>query len=140
MDWREEEAIEYIKENIHLIDIYNFEKFYSECTNKLIIGTVTKFLLEAGIDPLKYLNTVPERFLEGSYIKSFTIPNHVRGIEYKSFSDCRKITSVVIPDSVMTIDKAAFQGCIKLEDINIPSSVTSIGSGSFINCKKKLQI
>lgn len=139
MDYKEE-AIEYIKENIHLIDIYNFEKLYSECPNKLIIGDVTGLLLEAGIDPLKYLNAVPEHFLEGSYIKSFTIPNRVKDIEYRAFNDCRRMTSVVIPDSVITIDEAAFQGCIKLKDVNIPNSVTSIGSRSFTNCKKKLLI
>lgn len=120
-------------------------------------GDLTSILLETGINPLPYMNEIPEYFAKGSQVSitqipeniksigdyafsncrsltSITIPNSVKNIRYRTFSDCTNLTSITIPNSVTSIGSSAFSNCISLTSIEIPDSVTSIGSHAFNDC------
>ena len=95
---------------------------------------LTEVFYAAGINPLAYMDEIPENFLHSSTIKGVSIPNYIKTIGYLAFSGCRNLTNIEIPDSVTTIIDGAFSNCRNLKTIAIPDSVTSIGKGVFVNC------
>ena len=122
MDWREEKAIEYIKDNLSLIDSNNFTEFY----DNLFKGSradVTSLLLEADINPLLYMDTVPRSYLLNQEdIKSIAISGNIKSIGDDAFANCTSLTNIIIPNSVTSIGGGAFEDCRSLETINYKGS------------------
>ena len=79
-------------------------------------------------------------FSEYSILTSVTIPNSVTTIGYRAFYCCSNLKSVTIPNSVKEIDGYAFYGCNSLTSVNLPNSVTDIGEESFAWCTKLMEI
>lgn len=109
------------------------------------------------INPLQYMDYVPEWFSKELPITIFTIPDNVKSIQYKAFYDCnnmeeiefgngvtiigdyafdncRALGYIDIPNNVNTIKESAFLHCIGLEDIIIPDNVTYLGPSVFEEC------
>ena len=95
---------------------------------------LTQLLNTLNIDPLNYLDYIPDYFLRQSEIKSIIIPSYIKSIRRDAFAGCTGLTSVTIPDSVTSIGEAAFCDCSSLTSITIPNSVTSIGQSAFAGC------
>lgn len=94
----------------------------------------THLMSSLNIDPLKYLDYIPDLFLADTTIRAINIPSHIKRIGHLAFNHCKGLTSVTIPDSVTSIGQYAFNDCINLTSITIPDSVTSIGDYAFSNC------
>ena len=140
MDWREEEAIEYIKDNLSLIDSNNFTSFYNNLYMG-VRGNVTSLLLEAGINPLLYMDNIPACYQRHQKnIESINIPNKIKTIGVYAFEGCTSLTNITIPDSVTSIGGYAFYNCTSLTNITIGNSVTSIGVWAFGGCKSLTSI
>ena len=73
-------------------------------------------------------------FLNGTEIKSLTIPSSITSIKNLTFYRCDGITSITIPSSVTSIGREAFSYCSGLTSINIPRSVTSVGDYALSYC------
>ena len=153
---------EFIKTHIDDINNNNFTKVYRELHDEVQVGeSVSKFtdiLLDAEINPLMYMESIPAHYMDGSkrtsvsipnnitsigacafIISSLTsviIPNSVTSIGFYAFRGCTGLTNITIPDSVQSIDYYAFQGCTKLTNITIPDSVESIGDYAFSKCTR----
>ena len=116
----------------------NFTKVYKGAYNLVddasSIGKLTELFLAAGLEPLVYMQEVPDYYLCLSDISSVTIPNTVTIIGMYAFYDCKKLTSITIPNSVTSIDASAFDGCTGLKSVTIGNSVTSIGRQAFSRC------
>ena len=97
---------------------------------------LTQLLNTLNIDPLNYLDYIPDYFLRQSEIKSIIIPSYIKSIRRDAFAGCTGLTSVTIPDSVTSIGEAAFCDCSSLTSITIPNSVTSIGQSAFSGCTR----
>lgn len=97
---------------------------------------LTQLLNTLNIDPLNYLDYIPDYFLRQSEIKSIIIPSYIKSIRRDAFALCSSLTSVTIPDSVTSIGEAAFCDCSSLTSITIPNSVTSIGQSAFSGCTR----
>ena len=98
------------------------------------LGILTKLLNTLNIDPLNYLDYIPNYFLRESEIKSIIIPSHIKSIGRDAFAGCTGLTSVIIPNSVESIGEAAFCDCTGLTSVTIPDNVTSIGQSAFSAC------
>ena len=126
--------------NTHKTEINenNFTKVYEDAYNLVddasSIGKLTEIFLAAGLEPLVYMQAVPDYYLCLSDISSVVIPNTVTSIGMHAFYDCKKLTSITIPDSVTSINANAFNWCTGLKSVTIPNSVTSIGSSTFMYC------
>ena len=153
-----EEIRHFIEKHIDLIEAGRFKTVYEELRNLsvLYVGEFTKTLLDAGIDPAKYMNELPEGYLASmnytSYkipenitfiggsafaytrLKSVVIPKKVEHLNPHVFENCVDLEKVVLPDDLMSIGDYAFFGCLRLTDIEIPSKVVWIGDKVFYGC------
>lgn len=104
-----------------LIEQEQWDEFYLQARQFVLsgaeIGQMTGYLLDAGINPLEHLDSIPPHYLEGSPIKSFEIPKGVKTIREKAFQNCEELTQIYIPKSVESIETFAFSGCSALNQI-----------------------
>ena len=120
-------ALNAIQESIDLIDKNDFGKFYFDLHDwykPQIVGYVTICLLEAGIDPLDYLNYIPFNYLYGQVTdETYHIPNYIKNIGMGAFEGCMDLVIIYIPKSVTTIGDYAFYNCTNLTDIYYNGSI-----------------
>ena len=120
-----------IEQHINLIDDNRFEELllninlYNSQRRDIV-----EVLLEAGVDFLKYMKTLPPMPTE---LTNFVIPETIEKISANAFEG-GSLTSIVIPRSVKIIERMAFSGCNNLHDIYIPSSVVKIQEFVFSSC------
>lgn len=96
----------------------------------------TQLMNSLDIDPLNYLDHIPESFLAYTTVKSIDIPDHIKEIGDGAFYNCSYLKYITIPDSVTSIGYEAFRDCTGLTSIVIPDSVTSIEECAFYNCNE----
>lgn len=111
----------------------DFNTIYEKLPSDLI-NDFTRLLISLNIDPLNYLDHIPDRFLASTSVKHIDIPSNITSIGNRAFYNCDSLTSATISNGVMSIGNRAFKNCICLTDITIPDSVTSIGSSAFYGC------
>jgi hypothetical protein len=134
----------------------NFKYLYKNIQSDLI-PQFTYFCYDVlNLDPLNYMDYVPQWFFSDLPITQFIIPDHIKNIEPNafyncsnmekvefanvvtigehSFDNCRALGFLDIPNSVNNIKEAAFLHCIGLEDVDIPDNITYLGPGVFEEC------
>lgn len=83
------------------------------------INLFTQLLYSMAINPLDYLEYIPDFFLDSTSLVAIEIPNNIKSINRYAFYDCPDFTSITIPDSVINIGEGAFAGYNKLQNIYI---------------------
>jgi|GEM_PF-3430820 len=68
------------------------------------------------------------------YLIGVTIPDSVKEIKGRAFSNCRCLKDIILPKSITAIDWSTFENCDSLESIGIPENVTKIDNGAFEGC------
>ena len=133
-----DELSKFIKAHVNEINNNNFAKVYEDTNDSftpcLLTSKLTELFLDAGLEPLEYMQAVPANYLAYSKLTSVTIPENITSIGRCAFSGCEELTSITIPDSVTSIGSAAFEHCSRLTSIVIPDSVTSIDHWTFQYC------
>ena len=130
------EIISLVKNNQELIDNNRFEELYWKINHlnvRNVTSNLTKLLMNADINFLKYIDYVPVDCFKDLDINYITIPDNVKRIEKNAFA-LSKIENIIIPESVTFIGRAAFYGCHLLKKITIPGSVNSIDESVFEDC------
>ena len=134
---------EFIKSHVDEINENNFTKVYEDLVDDLDseeeereIGKFTDMLIDAGINPLMYMKTIPQYYMSGSSQTSIEIPEHIQSIDFDAFDGCKGLKSVTIPDNVTSIDNCAFLECSGLTSVIIGDGVKSIGSQAFESCTR----
>lgn len=132
------ELSKFIKAHVNEINNNNFAKVYEDTNDSLtpclLTSKLTELFLDAGLEPLEYMQAVPANYLAYSKLTSITIPENITSIGRCAFSGCDSLTNITIPDSVTSIGSAAFENCSGLTSIVIPDSVTSIDHWAFQYC------
>ena len=133
-----DELSKFIKAHVNDINNNNFAKVYEDTNDSLtpclLTSKLTELFLDAGLEPLEYMQAVPANYLAYSKLTSITIPENITSIGRCAFSGCDSLTSITIPDSVTSIGSSAFENCSGLTSIVIPDSVTSIDHWAFQYC------
>ena len=135
--------LKFIKAHENLINNNDWEKIYEDVnTYEFYIhaGELTHILLESSVDPLDYLDYIPEHYLWNTDIEEFQIPNNIISIYKSAFFRCLKLTSITISNSVISIGEGAFFACTSLENVVIGSGVKTIEDFAFSNCYKLSKI
>ena len=133
-----DELSKFIKAHVNEINNNNFAKVYEDTNDSLtpclLTSKLTELFLDAGLEPLEYMQAIPANYLAYSKLTSITIPENITSIGRCAFSGCDSLTSITIPDSVTSIGPSAFENCSGLTSIVIPDSVTSIDHWAFQYC------
>ncbi len=73
-------------------------------------------------------------YLGGTLVTNLVIPNSVKSIDSRAFSNCLSLMSVAISDSVTSIGYEAFSDCSRLKSVEIGNGVTHIAGNAFEDC------
>lgn len=111
------------------LNTYDIKGIYDKLNSPILskvkyIGLFTQLLYSIDINPLDYLEYIPDFFLDSASLVTIKIPNNIKSINNYAFYNCSKLASITIPDSVTSIGESAFYNCNKLQDIYI----TDIGA------------
>lgn len=110
---------------------------FSNCTKLTLISESSRFYTQEGF----LIDEQEKRIL--AYTgkdNSIRIPDSIKSIGRRAFSDCNSLQQITISNSVKNIEKEAFLLCGNLQNIIIPNSVISIGEKAFSHCKSLRQI
>ena len=126
----------FLENNIELIETNRFDELYKKAESDLYfsqgIGTLTRSLLKADIDPLHFLTEIPYCYLYGdSNITAFNIPNKVEFISSCAFCNCSRLQTVTFGNNVSVVYYGAFEGCSELEDVRLNHGLLEIGQYAF---------
>lgn len=116
----------FINENKDLVRNNAFKELYQKALSReygidcMEIGNMTETFLNAGIDPLKYIEYVPDYYLYGSQIEIDTMifPDNVRYIGEGAFQES-KIKYLDLNLNISSIAENAFWCCHSLQYVNI---------------------
>lgn len=118
------QAFEFIRAYQNLVKESNFEELYNQFDNITDYYPDTHYLtdifIEAGIDPLKYMDAVPIAYLHKTDLdlKEINIPDNIKYIYKQAFEDA-KLRKVTIPKTVIKIAPSAFSDNPFLTEINV---------------------
>lgn len=116
---------EFLEKYTFLIEKEDWGTLYFKANSELRdiwIGELTQVLLNADLDPLEKLTTIPAHYLDGSSIETFHIPEGIRVISTKAFQFCSKLKQIYIPKSIRYIGEYAFYCSENLKDITYEGS------------------
>ena len=118
------QAFEFIRVYRELVKESNFEELYKQFDNitDYISDThyLTDIFIEAGIDPLKYMDAVPVGYLYKTdlNLKEINVPDNIKYIYKQAFEEAR-LRKVTIPKTVVKIAAGAFFDNPLLTEINV---------------------
>lgn len=128
---------EFLETNIELIEENKFDELYKKAGNDLFsqgIGTLTRTLLTANINPIEYLSEIPYCYLYGdSKITQFVIPDKIKFIDCDAFCNCSQLHDVIFGKAVSVIYYGAFENCTELTDVELNEGLLEIGQYAFRN-------
>ena len=108
--------------------------------NNKIVSCLTNLLYRADIDPLLYMDKVPDYYLlDQEDITQINIPTNIKNIGWKSFSGTN-IINLIIPEGVEAVDGDAFDFYRSLTTIKLPSTLKDIYGMAFFLIVQILQI
>lgn len=68
-------------------------------------------------------------------INSVTLPNSLKHVGTRAFSDCCALKKITFGTGLQAINEEMLSGCNGLEEVDIPSQVKVIESAAFRNCR-----
>lgn len=111
---------DFLEQNKELINNNKFDEFFS---NTMILAPNKYYKIidafhEANIDILPYVTEIPSHYFEMQEdIQTFTVPENINKLKYKSFAECYNLIEISLPSSLILIYNSCFDGCKKLKNI-----------------------
>ena len=130
---KEKEIIEYLKTQEKELKENNLIQVYRHISPHSAVF-LTKFFLDNGLDPLKYLSIIPVYYADGLgeyYNNEIILPDNIEAIDLYAFANT-SATKLQIPSSVYYIRNGAFWSS-KLKNIYIDGSPV-VGDDAFFDC------
>ena len=121
---------EFIEEHSELIESEDWNSLYDKTrTSNVDVCELTEAFYEAGLNPLDGMTSIPPRFLEGSTIQSFIVPNNITFILQDAFYGS-KLRTIQLPEGLTTIDDDVFTGSSLLR-VELPTTCSKLGDDCF---------
>lgn len=119
------EVRDFLEKHRDLLESEDFINLYDRARRITIWfpKTLTKTLLRAKIDPLTYMDIIPNKYLyEDETLRDFEIPAHIKSIESYAFGHCSNLKKITFPEGLIDIEKGAFCST-GLVEVGLPDSV-----------------
>ena len=135
------EALFEVQDYLKNSDIKSAYKYLNErfdLAADTYVPQVTLALYDAGIDPLRYTDTVPDNFLFGVYtqlsliLDTLKIPSNIKYIGDFAFAHS-SLKEIKIPDSIFSIGRSAFLDTL-ITTLELPRSIEMIDASAFEAC------
>lgn len=107
--------------------------------NNDIAVEVVEFMIEAGLDPLSYIQKIPRRFLMNSGLTTIEIPDNIEGIGEEAFRNSSNLKEAILEEGVEYISSNAFTNCTALSRVDL-GTVTAIRDEAFSGCDSLKEI
>lgn len=136
----------FVEEYIYLLDNDNYEEFYRQALSYFSnydnivanVGMITSMFQEAGIDPLDYMDIIPEDyFIEHSFPGDYKVPKNIKKIKNCAFEFTEDLVELYCPEGLLEVEMLAFHDCEDLKDIYLPASLKIIAPGCLSQQKRK---
>ena len=112
-----------LKDNMDYIQHNEFQELFDKLDTS-DRRDMSQILLNADIDFLSYMATIPERtFGDQWQLDSITIPPSIKTIDRAAFFGCKNLQHVIISGSNVEVGPLAFGGCSTLSDVQFDDSV-----------------
>ena len=111
-----------LKDNMDYIQHNEFQELFDnlDASDR---RDISQILLNADIDFLPYMTTIPERtFGDQWQLDSITIPPSIKTIDKAAFFGCKNLQHVIISGSNVEVGMLAFGGCSTLSDVQFDDS------------------
>ena len=102
---KNDNVFKWIHKHLDLIDENKWNEVY-EYLNRSTQNhnKVTEAFYQAGIEPLDYLDYVPEDYLSNNEnVVEIELPDHIRSIAESAFYNCERIVEIELPKSIESI-------------------------------------
>lgn len=87
------------------------------------------------------IEVVQKQTFDGcSILSEVLLPDTVKVIGEKAFSECKKLGRVGLNEGLVHIGNSAFSGCAGMNSINLPTTLTTIGESAFEKCLSLISI
>lgn len=136
----------FVEEYIYLLDNDNYEEFYRQAVSYFLnhdtivanVGMLTSMFQEIGIDPLDYMDVIPEDyFIEHNFPGYYKVPKNIKKIKNGAFEFTEGLESLYCPEGLLEIAMLAFHECEDLVDIYLPNSLKSIAPGTLSQQRRR---
>ena len=137
-----DELIEFLQNNSTLVKTFKFKDLYDSArqwfhTQYNFIDELSRMFINANINPLKFMTTVPAFYLnEAPGVTTVQIPDNIKTVEMFGFDSCQDLTSVFLAEGVEKIMDYGFVDCAVLEQVVLPKTLKSLGDECFAGCTK----
>ena len=133
----------FIENNIDLVNACEFDILYKHLRETGLSDLTSEFseiMLKAGIDPLLYMDYVPNRYLMACThsIADYKIPPNIRTINFNAFT-ATDFVDLIIPEGVKALESRSFSACTELITVSLPNSIEFLANSVFsrsINLKR----
>lgn len=125
-----------ISENVSFEDAYRFAYKVFNCVKLKSISVAagnTSFMCEDGVLYNKD-KTALLLYPAAKKNKSFTVPEGVKDIEMRAFSNNKFIEEIVMLEGFEMLNTSALEDCTSLKKVTLPESVNFIAYRAFGNC------
>lgn len=142
-------GLDILAKNVELIDNNKFEELYNNINSQhppivgYVIPVITQLLLEADINPLPYMKTVPPHYMDGiiefedgKRFENIDIPNNIEAISEDAFLGCFLLKNVKISNKLKILRSQVFRGCINISSISLPSTLQYMAPDVFTECSQ----
>ena len=126
---KNENVFNWIHKHLDLIDENAWDQVYEYLIRSTqVYNKITEAFYQAGIEPLDYLDYVPEDYLSNNEnIIEIEIPEHVKSINESAFYNCERIIEIELPKSIESIADWSLAGMDNLRSIYIPGKLEYLG-------------
>lgn len=154
-----ERALRFLKTCQGYLEKEDFHSLYELADEDLetrnLTSCVTQLLLDAGINPIDYIDYIPISCFFGLDMHGFVLPDHIRSIDDFSFSyttnlktinlkninyigensfTASNLETLTIPGSIDVIPPEAFRRCSNLKKVVLEEGVEYINDSAFTYC------
>lgn len=99
-----DELSKFIKAHVNEINNNNFAKVYEDTNDSLtpclLTSKLTELFLDAGLEPLEYMQAVPANYLAYSKLTSITIPENITSIGVQAFLGCDRLRNITFNGTI----------------------------------------